>query len=209
MATNIEMNLLKDNGSYEVLYPKTDYNGLINKPSIPDVSNFVTSPVAIYEGGTGGTSASTGIYNLINGTTNNPDALDNFSSVYFPFIYNSTGYKCNEYALRSSLLKFYTKQREFSISTSWTKIGITECACAIINATRRFHLATDSSGTNEIVFYTETLLVQSVDNNNSTYYYYDGTDIKSFNFTSVYAKTESSSGTLSLICMGTGSSLIF
>lgn len=43
MATNIEMNLLKDNGSYEVLYPKTDYNGLVNKPSIPDVSGFVTS----------------------------------------------------------------------------------------------------------------------------------------------------------------------
>lgn len=33
MATNIEMNLLKDNGSYEVLYPKTDWDNIENKPT--------------------------------------------------------------------------------------------------------------------------------------------------------------------------------
>lgn len=64
---NIEMNMLNNSNGYDVLYPKTDYNQLINKPTIPDTSNFVTnsqlnskgyvtSPVSISEGGTGVTT---------------------------------------------------------------------------------------------------------------------------------------------------------
>lgn len=64
---NIEMNMLNSSNGYDVLYPKTDYNLLENKPTIPDTSNFVTnsqlnskgyvtSPVSISEGGTGVTT---------------------------------------------------------------------------------------------------------------------------------------------------------
>lgn len=68
MATNIEMNILKDNNVYEVLYPKTDYNLLLNKPNLVTSYNQLTDkpviptvpslPLSVANGGTGVTSYS-------------------------------------------------------------------------------------------------------------------------------------------------------
>lgn len=37
---NIQMNMLNENDSYDVLYPESDYNLLLNKPNIPDISTL-------------------------------------------------------------------------------------------------------------------------------------------------------------------------
>lgn len=57
---NIEMNMLNSSNGYDVLYPKTDYNQLINKPTINSISyeDYIVKPTEV------------GIYsNLIDGTS--------------------------------------------------------------------------------------------------------------------------------------------
>lgn len=85
---NIEINI--NNGStYDTLYPKTDYNNIINTPTIPSV------PISIANGGTNGTTGSAGIYNLTNPcSTRSASQLNSYaSSTYIPCYYGSAGYK--------------------------------------------------------------------------------------------------------------------
>ena len=65
MAKNIEMNYY--NGSeYEVLYP---YVNLTNSTGNLNISSRTTGTLPLNRGGTGGTSATSGLYNLISGSS--------------------------------------------------------------------------------------------------------------------------------------------
>ena len=65
MAKNIEMNWFNGSG-YEVLYP---YVNLSNSTGNLDISSRTTGTLPLNRGGTGGTSATTGLYNLISGSS--------------------------------------------------------------------------------------------------------------------------------------------
>lgn len=92
MAKNIEINILNSSGSYETLYPTTDYNNLLNKPTIPTVPSL---PLSIANGGTAGNSAANAVYNLLQGLSSRTASNVNSyaSSTYLGCYYGSTGYK--------------------------------------------------------------------------------------------------------------------
>lgn len=92
MAKNIEINILDSSGSYETLYPTTDYNNLLNKPTIPTVPSL---PLSIANGGTAGNSAANAVYNLLQGLSSRTASNVNSyaSSTYLGCYYGSTGYK--------------------------------------------------------------------------------------------------------------------
>lgn len=91
MAKNIEINI-NTSGSYETLYPVTDYNQLLNKPTIPTVPSL---PLSVANGGHASTTASGGVYNLVNPlSTRSASQLNSYaSSTYIPCTYSTGGYK--------------------------------------------------------------------------------------------------------------------
>lgn len=94
MATrNIEMNCY-NGSSYDQLYPKTSYSNLTGtKPSysFSEISGTLGtsqySTIPINKGGTNGTTASAGLYNLISGLSTTSSLS---SSYYFPLQYESS-----------------------------------------------------------------------------------------------------------------------
>ncbi len=91
MAKNIEINI-NTGSSYETLYPVTDYNQLLNKPAIPTVPSL---PLSVANGGHASTTASGGVYNLVNPlSTRSASQLNSYaSSTYIPCTYSTSGYK--------------------------------------------------------------------------------------------------------------------
>lgn len=91
MAKNIEINI-NTGSSYETLYPVTDYNQLLNKPTIPTVPSL---PLSVANGGHASTTASGGVYNLVNPlSTRSASQLNSYaSSTYIPCTYSTGGYK--------------------------------------------------------------------------------------------------------------------
>ena len=82
MATNIEMNILKSDGKYEVLYPKT-------------LASLLEGTLPIANGGTGGSTASEAMYNLTSplGVRTAANLNSYPTSTYIPCYYSTTAYK--------------------------------------------------------------------------------------------------------------------
>ena len=100
MATrNIEMNYY-NGSSYDQLYPRTTWSQILNAPSIDtnisysDINGTVPTSdlptIPINKGGTNGTSASAGLYNLFSGLSTTSSLS---SSYYFPLQYGTSARK--------------------------------------------------------------------------------------------------------------------
>ena len=100
MATrNIEMNYY-NGSSYDQLYPRTTWSQILNAPTIDtnisysDISGTVPTSdlptIPINKGGTNGTTASAGLYNLFSGLSTTSSLS---SSYYFPLQYGTSARK--------------------------------------------------------------------------------------------------------------------
>lgn len=140
MATKIQINLLNSSGSYEVLYPQTDYSNVLNTPTIPDTSNFVTNsslsstlssyitkPAYISEGGTQATTASQAVYNLGSGSTE-------FKTE------NTTGYYSDVKILG------YINSSKTGVFISATNLG--DCGCLIMSTSQKIALSSSKVSVN-------------------------------------------------------------
>lgn len=82
MATKIQMNILQNTGSYEILHPEIE-------------TANITDTVSIAKGGTGSTNASKAVYNLTQSLDSRTASQINSyaSNTYLTGYYSTTGYK--------------------------------------------------------------------------------------------------------------------